>query len=60
MRSAHSILQALATGRKLKELTREAIKGLDNMMKARNCPMFGAPGVHPTFESWKLRRFRRQ
>jgi L-fuculose-phosphate aldolase len=41
--SATSILQALATGRELKELTREAIEGLDNVMKQRNCPMFGAP-----------------
>ena len=49
--SAYSILQALATGRKLKELTREAIRGLDNVMKARNCPMFGAPGVNPSLES---------
>lgn len=49
--SAYSILQALATGRELKELTREAIKGLDNVMKARNCPMFGAPSVNPTLES---------
>jgi L-fuculose-phosphate aldolase len=44
--SAYSILQALATKRELKELTREAIQGLDNVMKARNCPMFGAPGVN--------------
>jgi L-fuculose-phosphate aldolase len=49
--SAYSILQALATGRELKELTREAVKGLGNVMKARNCPMFGAPGVNPTLES---------
>lgn len=49
--SAYSLLQALATGRELKELTREAIKGLDNVMKARNCPMFGAPGVNPSLES---------
>jgi L-fuculose-phosphate aldolase len=49
--SAYSMLQTLATGRELKELTREAIKGLDNVMKARNCPMFGAPGVNPALES---------
>ena len=35
--------QALAAGRELKELSREAIRGLDNVMKERNCPMFGAP-----------------
>lgn len=44
--SAYSILQAMAAGRELKELTREAIEGLDNVMKERNCPMFGAPGVY--------------
>lgn len=49
--SAYSMLQALAAGGKLKELDREAIRGLDNVMKARNCPMFGAPGVNPSLES---------
>ncbi len=44
--SAYSILQAMASGRQLKELTREAIEGLDNVMKERNCPMFGAPGEY--------------
>ncbi|MBT3296700.1 MAG: class II aldolase/adducin family protein [Lentisphaerae bacterium] len=44
--SACSILKALAARRELKELSREAIEGLDNVMKQRNCPMFGAPGVY--------------
>jgi L-fuculose-phosphate aldolase len=44
--SAYSILQALAAGRELKELSREDIEGLDNVMKQRSCPMFGAPGVN--------------
>ena len=44
--SAYSILQALAAGLALKELSREAIAGLDNVMKERNCPMFGAPGEY--------------
>jgi L-fuculose-phosphate aldolase len=44
--SAYSILKAMVTGRKLKELSREAIEGLDNVMKERNDPMFGAPGVY--------------
>jgi L-fuculose-phosphate aldolase len=44
--SAYSILQAMAAGRELKELTREALEGLDNVMKERNCPMFGAPGEY--------------
>lgn len=48
--SAFSILQALAAGRELKELSREAIRDLDNVMKTRNCPMFGAPGVYESLE----------
>lgn len=48
--SAYSILQALAAGRELKELSREAIRDLDNVMKTRNCPMFGAPGVYASLE----------
>jgi L-fuculose-phosphate aldolase len=44
--SAYSILQARASGHTLKELSREAIEGLDNVMKERSCPMFGAPGVY--------------
>ena len=44
--SAYSILQALAAGRELKELSRGDIEGLDNVMKERSCPMFGAPGVN--------------
>mgnify|MGYP000238804027 CR=1 FL=1 len=48
--AARSILQALATGRTLKELSREAIRGLDNVMKQRKCPMFGAPGTYRSLE----------
>ena len=44
--SAYSILQTMASGQKLKELTREAIEGLDNVMKERDCPMFGEPGKY--------------
>ena len=45
--SAYSILQALGTGSvRLKELSRKDLEGLDNVMKERNCPMFGAPGVN--------------
>ena len=44
--SAYSMLQTLAAGRELKELSRKDIEGLDNVMKERNCPMFGAPGVN--------------
>jgi L-fuculose-phosphate aldolase len=44
--SAYSILRALMTGHKLKELTFQEVKDLDNVVKKRTCPMFGAPGVH--------------
>lgn len=44
--SAYSILQAMTTGRPLKELSCEAIEGLDNVMKERDDPMFGAPGEY--------------
>ena len=44
--SAYSILRAIATGQKLKELTFQEVKDLDNVNIKRNCPMFGAPGVH--------------
>jgi len=44
--TAYSILQALSSGRKLKELSREAVGDLDNVMKKRNCPYFGAPGMY--------------
>jgi L-fuculose-phosphate aldolase len=44
--SAYSILQAMATGRELKELSREAVEGLDDVMKERNDPMLGAPGTY--------------
>lgn len=43
--SAISILQALAVG-KIKELTREDIKNLDNTRKSRNLPVIGCPGVN--------------
>lgn len=44
--TACSILKALSSGLPLKEMTVEAVRDLDNVMKKRNCPMFGAPGVH--------------
>lgn len=44
--SAYSLLQALATGRRLKELSRKAVRELDNVMKKRSCPLFGAPGMY--------------
>ena len=44
--SAYSILQALATGAELKELPVDAVRDLDNVMKTRSCPYFGAPGMY--------------
>lgn len=41
--TAASLLAALAVGR-VKELTREDVENLDNIIKTRNLPMFGAPG----------------
>jgi L-fuculose-phosphate aldolase len=44
--SAYSILRALSAGQTLKELSKQDVADLDNVMKKRSCPMFGAPGVH--------------
>lgn len=44
--SAYSILRAIVSGQKLKELTVQEVRDLDNVVKKRNSPMFGAPGVH--------------
>ncbi len=49
--TAYSILQALASGHKLKEMTREAVRDLDNVLRKRNCPLFGAPGVYKDLEA---------
>lgn len=44
--TAYSILKALSAGQPLKTLSIKDVKELDNVMKKRNCPMFGAPGVN--------------
>ena len=44
--TAYSILKALSVGQPLKTLSVKDVKELDNVMKKRNCPMFGAPGVN--------------
>lgn len=44
--SAYSILRALSAGQGLKELSLQDVADLENVMKKRSCPMFGAPGVH--------------
>jgi L-fuculose-phosphate aldolase len=48
--TAHSILMAAAAG-EIKELDREAVRGLENVMKTRNLPLFGAPGVNSSLEA---------
>lgn len=48
--SADSILRAKAAG-SLKELGEEDVKNLGNVMRDRDLPLFGAPGVNPTLES---------
>jgi L-fuculose-phosphate aldolase len=45
-----SMLRALAVG-PLKELDRQAVRDLSNVMLERNLPLFGAPGVNATLES---------
>lgn len=48
--SVDSMLRGLAVG-KLKELNRKAVRGLSEVMKERNLPLFGAPGVNKSLES---------
>lgn len=43
--SSQSIAVAMAAG-KLKELDRDAVEGLSNVMETRDLPLFGAPGAH--------------
>ncbi len=51
--TAYSILRALGTGQKLKELSVEAVRDLDNVMVKRSCPYFGAPGMYKSLvEIW--------
>jgi L-fuculose-phosphate aldolase len=47
--SAKSILLALQVG-EIKELDRQAVSDLGNTMKARDLPLFGAPGVNKSLE----------
>jgi L-fuculose-phosphate aldolase len=44
-----SLLQALAVG-KVKVLSREAIRGLENTRRTRRLPIMGAPGVNASLE----------
>jgi L-fuculose-phosphate aldolase len=45
--TAVTLVQALAAG-KVKELSREAVRGLDNTRRTRHLPDIGAPGVNPS------------
>lgn len=48
--SVDSMLKALAAGT-LKELSREAVRSLGNVMKTRCLPLFGAPGANESLEA---------
>jgi len=48
--TAQSILQALGAGVGLKELGKQEVVDLGNVMKARDLPLFGAPGVNQSLE----------
>jgi L-fuculose-phosphate aldolase len=47
--TALSVVYALQTGG-VKELDREAVCRLGNVMRTRNLPLYGAPGVHQSLE----------
>ena len=47
--SANSMLKGLSAG-SLKELDKKAVKNLGNVMKTRNLPLFGAPGINKSLE----------
>jgi len=43
------VIYALQAG-EIKELNLEAVRRLGNVMRTRNLPLFGAPGVNQTLE----------
>lgn len=49
--TTQSIILALQTGGGIKELGRETVKHLGEVMWKRNLPLFGAPGVNKSLES---------
>lgn len=49
--TAQSILLALGSGVKLKELDKQAVIDLGNVMRERDLPLFGAPGVNESLEA---------
>jgi len=48
--TAQSIVMALQLG-EIKELDRQAVIGLDNVLKTRRLPLVGAPGVNESLEA---------
>jgi L-fuculose-phosphate aldolase len=48
--TAQSVLLALSSGAGIKELSREAVVDLGNVMAARDLPLFGLPGVNERLE----------
>jgi L-fuculose-phosphate aldolase len=48
--TAQSVLMALGAGREIKELTRQQVVDLGNVMTSRDLPLFGAPGVNTSLE----------
>lgn len=48
--TAQSLLMAMQVGA-IKELSREDVRRLGNVMKARNLPLYGAPGVNESLEA---------
>ncbi|MBN1584150.1 MAG: class II aldolase/adducin family protein [Anaerolineae bacterium] len=49
--TAQMILLALQSGQGIKELNRQQVIDLGNVMASRSLPLFGAPGVNKTLES---------
>jgi L-fuculose-phosphate aldolase len=47
--TAVTLLQALAAG-EIKELSKEALRGLENTRRKRKLPMIGAPGINDSIE----------
>lgn len=48
--SVDSMLRGMAAGT-LKEMSREAVRDLGNVMRTRNLPLFGAPGANASLEA---------
>ena len=44
--TATTLLSALATGAEIKEISKADVANLDNIVKTRDLPLFGAPGVN--------------